>query len=401
MRTERLRGLVRAIVPAAALAAPGLVRAADVTFEPTLDANAFYDGNVHGVGETDDPALSDPSAVVGGVGMTLPWTVRTPSSAFAFTYRPRREVYGDDARPDFTSHSLNGSYSKTMSPRSSYAFNFDYDRSDRQELNPLRPSDALTYLPRRTFQSGGVGANGSFSAGRRSSLNWRVGARLDRGEDLPDSPFEDSESYDGAFAWAMNYSEQGTAGIGVSVQHFAYEVGSGVDVVSFGHTGSRRFSREGSMSYAVGALRSDDGEQVDYAGSVNLAASWTLGPHSSLSCGVRQGASAGDGASGASLDRGGYLTWGYHRPRGFGASVSAGYWDRSNLNDDPLAPQPPSAFTLSDSVSWSLGRFFRFGLFHSYHNQSSDPSDPSLETSYHTAGMSWTWILRGTRGGGA
>ena len=108
---------------------------------------------------------------------------------------------------------------------------------------------------------------------------------------------------------------------------------------------------------------------------------------------------AGDGISGATLDRGGYFTWSYSRPRGFGASVTAAYWDRENLNDVPGAADPPSALTFTDTFSWRIGRFFRIGLFHSYYDQSS--GDPLLETSYHSGGVSWTWVLRGDRGGGA
>jgi hypothetical protein len=376
--------------------------AADVTFEPTLDFNVFYDGNTQGVGETNDPNADDPSAIVGGIGLTLPWTVRTPSTGFAFSYSPRHEIYNDEQRPDFTSHRVNGSVSRTVSPRASYSLNLDYNRSDRQELDPLRPSDAITYTVRRTFDSGGLNGAGTFSAGRRSSINWRAGARFNHGEDLEGSSFEDSESYDAAFGWALNYSPQGSAGLAVLAQHFTYESLSSVDVVSIGHTGTRRFSREGSLNYAVGVLRSDDAGDTNVSGSLNLGASWTLGQYATISTGARQGASAGDGISGASLDRGGYVSWSYARPRGFNASISGAFWDRQNLNDASTAPDPPSAFTLSDSFSWRIGRFFRLGVFHSYYDQSaSSGADAGLETSYHTGGLSGTWILRGERRAGA
>lgn len=378
-------------------------RAADVEFDPTLSVNAFYDGNTRGVGETDDPNQDDPSAIVGGVGLNLPWSVRTPSRAFAFAYRIRREIYGDDERPDFTSHALNASLSRTVSPRASYAVTASYDRSDRQQLDPRRPPeelvDARTYTFRRTFESGGLGASGSFSSGRRSTLSWRLGARLERGEDLADSPFEDSESYNGAFGWSLAYSQQGSAGVGVVVQHFAYENAPGVDVVSIGHTGSRQLSRDGTLNYAVGALRSDNDGVTNVAGSLNLGATWTLGARSSLAAGVRQGASAGDGTSGATLDRGGYVSWSFATPRGFNASVAATYWDRRNLDDPSQSSTLPAAFTVSDTFSWRLGRFFRLGVFHSYQNQGSN--DPALETSYHSAGLNGTWILRGDRRAGA
>jgi hypothetical protein len=305
-----------------------------------------------------------------------------------------------------------------VSERASYTLGFDYNYSDRQVLNyvdrlaqdPEQPLPTQTYVERRTFQSAGIFGSGDFSAGRRSTLSWRLGGHYEHGDDLPAreglpaSEFQDSLSFDAAFGWEYGYSTQGGAGVAALVQHFDYEdtaerSGTSVDVLSIGHTGSRQLSRDGSLSYAIGALRSDDGTNSNIAGSLVVGANWTLGPHAAIFTGVRQGASAGDGISGATLDRGGYVTWSYRRPRGFGASVTAAYWDRQNLNDAAEGADPPSALTLSDTFSWRVGRFFRVGLFHSYYNQSS--SDPLLETSYHSAGVSWTWVLRGDRGGGA
>ena len=409
MRTDTTRS---SAVPAAIvlILAASAARAADVEFNPAIDANVFYDGNVRGVGETTDDPSDDyePSAIVGGIGANLPWTVRTPSATFTFSYRPRREIYNDEQRPDFTSHAVSGSVAKTLSQRASFSLGLSYDYTDRQELaatgpapvDPTRGPDPQTYVERRTFQSGGLFGSGSFSAGRRSSLSWRVGAAFYHGEDLPTSDFEDSETYDGAVGWALNYSAQGSAGLGAVVQHFTYENLPSVDVVSIGTTGTRRFSREGTFTYAVGALRSDDSGSVNYAGSLNVGASWALGQYSSISTGARQGASAGDGVSGASLDRGAYVSWSYLRPRGFNAAISAAYWDRQNLNDESGLPPPPSAFSISDSFSWRLGRFFRLGVFHSYQRQSvPSGGDPGLATDYHSGGLSGTWILRGEREG--
>ncbi|HEX6850877.1 MAG TPA: hypothetical protein VF139_05660 [Candidatus Polarisedimenticolaceae bacterium] len=418
MRTDRFLAQVCMVAAASCASAPyGL--AADVEFNPTVDFNVFYDGNTRGVGEdapppqepppdppTDPTSTDDPSAIVGGIGVTLPWTVRTPSTTFAVSYRPRREIYGDEERPDFTSHALETSVGRTVSPRASYSVAARYDRTDRQELDPRRPPDELvdprTYTLRRTFESGGLSGSGSFSAGRSSSLDWRVGVRWERGEDLPESPYQDSEAYNAGFGWAHDYSPQGSAGIGLLVQHFTYEASEtfpDVDVVSLGHTGTRRFSRDGSLIYAVGALRSDNGGVTNTAGSVNVTANWVLGPRSSITAGVRQGASAGDGTSGATLDRGGYASWSYTAPRGFSASVAATYWDRRNLNDPSAASALPAAFTFSDALSWRVGRFFRIGVFHTFHSQSSD--EAALETNYHSAGLHGSWIVRGERRAGA
>lgn len=397
MRTD-LRIVLGAIV-AGLVSAP--VVAADVEFDPRLTVRIFKDGNVRGVGDRQ------PSDTVGSVGLSLAWSVRNPASSFTFAYRPYREIYNDATRPDFTGHSLGGSYSKTFSERTSIAYGFDYSRSDRQELDPTRESEALTYLPRRTFQSGGASVNGSFAAGRRSSLSWRVGARTNRGEDLrektaddgtiiPASNYENSESYDGALGWSLGYSPQGSAGLSVSAQHFAYEVRPSVDVISVGHTGSRRFSREGAFNYNVGVLQSKQDSMTNTSASLSLGASWRTGPGTSFAVGASQSASAGDGQSGATLDRGVYASWSYSRPRGFGASMSVGYWDRSDLGDTAGSSALPSALSVSDGVSWPVGRFFRLGAFHSYRRQSVPAGDTSgLATSYNNFGLAVTWIMRG------
>lgn len=367
--------------------------AADVSFDPTITASVYKDGNVRGVGERQ------PSDTVGSVALNLAWSVRNPRSSFSFAYRPRHEFYNDEMRPDFTGHTLNGSYSKTISDRTSFAWGIDYNRSDRQEIDPNRPDDAVTYLRRRTFQSGGTSLSGSFAAGRRSSLSWRIGARLNRGQDLNGDDFQNSTSYDGGFGWAYHYSEQGSAGLSLGVQRFTYESSPSVDVISLGHTGSRRFSRTGTFTYNFGALRGDDGTNTNTAASLNASARWTTGRQSSVSLGARQGASAGSGQSGATLDRGAWLNWSYARPRGFGVSVTAGYWDRQFLNQLSTVTTrtpPPSAVTVSDNFSWTLGRHIRVGAFHSFHHQRVPPGgDADLATSYNNFGVSMTWIIRG------
>jgi hypothetical protein len=265
----------------------------------------------------------------------------------------------------------------------------------------------------------------------------------------PSAPvsFVDSVSYGGSVSWGMSVSERTTAGLGYAYGRITYdETGvtedrngdgdldtedlndnevldpgedlngnglldredlNGNDLIdvdfpardttvhSAFFNGTRRLSEFTTGSLSLGVLvGQQEGSEDRVEPSIRASLSRQITEQSALSFGLRQSAGMGIGNGIATLDRGLYGTWSWGRPT-VSASVGLAYWNRETLID-PLGgqDQTTSTFQVSESLGWTPGPRFTYGVFHSFRDQVSD--DPTFDSEgYNSGGVFVRWNIRG------
>jgi len=229
--------------PSSTTAVPG--EAPRTSFLPTVDLRVFTNGNTNVVGDGE-------SAVGASVGLVLPLRWVRPLSTWGLNYRTGGQVYGKDDRANDFQHHFSGSYSRTLSERSSIGFNLAGNKTEQQTFNAESPDlidEAITLAPRTSVVHLSGGANANFATGQRSSLSFGVRAGLSRYDDIPagaldpepdsgapppttpSAPinFVDSVAYGGSVGWGLTVSERTSLGIGYGYGAITYEdTGQGV-----------------------------------------------------------------------------------------------------------------------------------------------------------------------------
>ncbi len=163
----------------------------------------------------------------------------------------------------------------------------------------------------------------------------------------------------------------------------------------------REFQRDLSIAVAVGvvATANDDSESTDP--KVDASVTRTFGRGSSVVAGLRQDVSSSTGVSGATVDRGIYVSYRPSiRDERTEVRATAYYWLRRSAL---AATEPFETTTLetAESFGWRpRAGSFAVGAFHSYHDQNDlAGTSPGLATSYHSGGVYFRWEFQGAQGG--
>lgn len=394
MRTERSIRAIAAGVLAASVAAPG-VRAAEVSFNPTLNASYYWDGNTEIV-EEDGETTSDRAI---RLSLSLPVRVSRPLWSFNTSYSISGRVYNEREDSNDISQSLSLGYNRTLSERNTFGVSASASRTEDQQVEPDAPDQPITYLPRSARTNVNASISGSTDVSPRSDLTWNVNASTTLYDDTEDLNYEDNESYGATVGWSYRISERTSSGVGYRYNRATYDDRPDAQTHTVAWTGATATRKEVGVSYAVGVIATDTGDGGDWTtnGGANLAVRWNPRPDHSLSAGLRQDVSAGRGLGGPTLDRGAYVGWSWSHVRGLGLAVTGGYWDREGIDD---AGDGTQSLYVSESLSWGFGEYLRLGLFHSYRDQTDDrqsATGPTFDTSYHTAGINLGWTILGAR----
>jgi hypothetical protein len=216
--------------------------------------------------------------------------------------------------------------------------------------------------------------------------------------------FVDSAFYGGNLGWGLVVSQRTTIGVGYAYNEITYDDPGELPpelipprdttVHSAYVNGARRFSEFTTGTIQVGALAAQQ-EGVDdrVEPSINASLSRQVSAESTLTFGLRQSVGAGNGRRDASLDRGVFGTWSWHRPRVSG-SVALGYWDRETLNPVFGNRESTRTFQMTESFGWTPGVRFSYGVFHAFRDQQAD--DAALDAKgYHSGGLFVRWNIRG------
>lgn len=385
MRTERRT----ALAAATALAVASLASAADVSFDPSLLASYYQDGNVDVVSE-DGTSRSDDASVV---SLTLPVTVTNPGSSFRFSYTPSGQFYRENTDRNNTAHRVLLGYDRDLTPRDTLAVALWANRSEYQRLEPDEPDRPLTFLPRTRQTTLDFSVDGTNELGRRSEIRWGLSSNTFWNEGEEALPYDDSTTVSGRFGWDFAATSRTSAGFVYRAAVTDFEVGEDTVSHSAGYAGTTTTRREVELDYTLGVIAADDGSGYSTDLGVSFTASWSPRPENTLSAGARQDISQGRGLGGSTIDRGVYLGWRWVRPEGLGVTVTTGYWDREGLQGQ----SPTQSLYTSETLSWGFGQYLRLGVFHTYRDQRDDGAG-DFDTSYHSGGVALVWTMLGPRG---
>jgi hypothetical protein len=383
------------------------------SFLPTASLRVFANGNVNVVGDGQ-------SAVGASVDLVLPVAWIRPRSSWSAQYSTGSQVYGRrHDRANNLAHSVSTSYRRTTSRRSSFGLNLAGSRSQQQGHETVRPDQVITLVPRTDVTRVSGGINGSFTIGTRSHVSFGIHGGLNRYGDIPEgdldaepvadepSPriaFVNSANGGATFGWGMSLSRRTTLGLGYSYHRVGFEDPGPLatesvasrDAVSHSlyFNGARTLGPYTSGSLQIGVLRAQqEGFEARVEPSVGASIVRQVSQESSLSVGLRQSMGAGNGRSGASVDRGVYGSWIWGRPT-LSGSVLLGYWQRESLNPVLGRNDSTTALQMSESFGWTPGLRFSYGVFHSFRDQQAD--DATLEAKgYHSGGLFVRWNIRG------
>jgi hypothetical protein len=374
-------------------------RAADVDFRPALSFGVFHDGNTAIVGDA-----STAGDDVAAVAVDLLLLRSTSDSTLSFSYRPTYVAHKEQTDLNYFGQSLDLNYSHSGSRNAQYTFDFNGYRTERQGVRLTDPASPATFVPRNVQLHVGGHVHGTHT-GRRNIVDWELRGTLDNFDvqcdpgDVDCNPdvLENSSGGGALTSWRYQVTENTTVGLAVLFDGIVYETLATVYVESLGVVGSHDFNAATSMTYAVGASRT---ETANADAATNFAAdvaiSRTITDVSSLTAGIRQAVSRGSGLGGISLDTGGYVAYSHTARRpGITGSVAAGYWRRDPIDVAPVAAAV-STDTLSatGSLGWNFNRYLSLNLYDSYSYQTS--SDPeALDTQYNSVGLNLRWNIRG------
>ena len=398
------------------------------TFLPSVSLSVVTNGNVNVVGDGQ-------SAVGASMSLVLPVTWVRPLSSLSARYSTGAQVYGGEhQRADELSHHVSASYQRTISRRSGFGLTRGGSRSEQQSLESVDPGEVVTLVPRTSVLRLHAGANANLATGTRSFLSLGLNGGATRYGDIPEGAldpepdpnvppptnpsarvaFVDSTSGGANVGWGLNVSERTTIGVGYSYSQILFDdvdlSGSllvpprDTTVHAIHATGSRKLGiyTTGSVNLGVMRAQQDASEiapgivepEVDRVEpSVGASISRQVSEQSALSFGLSQHVGAGNGRTGASIDRGAYGSWSWGRPK-MGAGVTLAYWDREALDPFFGTAERTRAFQIGESFYWTPGVLFSYGVNHSFRDQQAD--DPTLESKgYHSGGFHVRWNIRG------
>jgi hypothetical protein len=372
--------------------------AADVDFRPTMSFGIFHDGNVQVVGDATGEGDD-----VAAISMDLVVVRTSPDSTLNFAYRPVYVWHKENTEDNYFGQSVDLNYVTSRSRDAQYTFDLNGYRTERQGVRATDPAAPATFVPRTVQTHGGGRVHGTHT-GRRNIVDWELHGNFDiYSDDEPEVPpppgtvdeLEDSAGAGALTSWRYQISENSTIGLGLIFDTLFYETFETVYVESFGLVGSHQFSPATSMTYAVGASRTETNEASDTNFAADVTIARTITDVSSLTAGVRQSVSRGSGLGGVSLDTGGYVSYTHDVPRpGITGSVTAGYWRRDPIGVDEAAPSTSTnTFSASGSIGWNFNRYLSLNLYDSYSYQTA--SDQTLDTQYNSVGLTLNWNIRG------
>ena len=388
------------------LAAPPA--AAEGSFEPVVELRAYNNGNVNVLGPNEgDSALR--------LAVDLPWTVRRPLSTFRVLYRPYFEVYSsEDSSRDF-GHALSAIYSRNLSRLSGFSTAVRVRHSEQQGLLLEDPDLPSSLVPRTPVFRAAADIRGRMAVGPRSYLDLGLGTDFIRYEDIPptvypdpavpDLPgidFVDSDLAELTLGWGMAFTPRLTAGLVAGYRYVAVEEGEDTTVATLAFDGRRDFERGLRASLRIGALQAKTGEFTSTEPALDLSLSRELSRNSSLSAGLRQAVSGGNGFTrAASLDSGGWVNWDWWRLPSLHLSAGAGFWRREAI--EGLGAEKRGAtrtVQTTESASWMPGNRMEYGVFHTYRDQGGYQellAEPGK--GYHAVGLFLRWHVKGRRTG--
>lgn len=347
----------------------------------------FHDGNTQIVGDATGHGDD-----VAAIAFDLSVLRTTSDSTLTFAYRPVYVAHKENSDNNYFGQSTDLNYVTSPSRSAQYTFDVNAYRTERQGVRATDPSEPATFVPRSVQTHVGGRAHGTHT-GRRNIVDWEFRGNY---ESYSLDTLEDSSGAGAMTTWRYQVTENSSVGLGLIFDTLFYATLDNVYVESFGLVGAHAFSAATSMSYAVGASRTETtgSSSTNFAADITIAR--TITDVSALTAGIRQAVSRGSGLGGVSLDTGGYVAYSHNVPRpGITGSVTAGYWRRDPIEvAGAAATANTETLSASGSLGWNFNRYLSLNLYDSYSYQTS--SDPAtLDTQYNSVGLNLRWNIRG------